>query len=121
MIKEEKSWYAHFIVLRSSREEVTYAIVKATISKPELRYELKFKGALVNAITSWVEQTQEGKKLWLQTCKNLNLGDLSTALDPTLLPYLAQQGIETLQIDTNCVEDACYLWTYDNVLANPKN
>ena len=120
MSTEKQSWYAHFIVLRSSVQEVTYAIVKATISQPELRYELKFKAALVRAITSWVEQTQEGKSLWIHTNKDLNLGDLSAGLDPTLLPYLAQQGIEALQVDTNCGEDACYFWTYDNVLANPK-
>lgn len=73
-------------------------------------------GALTSAVTDWVNGTDEGRLLWEQSSADLNVGDLGAALpEPTLEPYLAAYGIESLSIEIVNGSDVLG-WDYDTVL-----
>ena len=51
---------------------------------------------LQRAITKWVQETKAGQKLWIQSCEDLNIGDVADDLfgpRSSLRPFLRRQGI----------------------------
>ncbi len=76
---------------------------------------------LTRAIEHWVRNTDEGRKAWLESSEDFNIGDLAGYLDsrgkavPTLQQYLEREGIarvKDLFVLTNSEQES-----YDRVLA----
>ena len=64
---------------------------------------------LKRAVSSWIQETEEGKEAWEQSGNDLNIGDLVCCYQSgMLLPY----GIEALNVSVG--EDV--VTTYDTIL-----
>ena len=73
---------------------------------------------LKEAVTEWVTTTDVGKKAWIYSSEDLNIGDLAGYLDHTgLKPILAKHNIK-LEILSEILDGAAL--PYDTVLAEPK-
>jgi hypothetical protein len=109
-----------FIIMRSG--EATWAEVTAMVNDPLLVEEEPFLEALKRAITNWVKTTPEGKKAWLDSSRDFNVGDLSfNSHDPQLVEYLKAEGIEELAVDPYNKMDLAEDWVYDTVLVNEQH
>ena len=69
-----------FIVRRNSSDELTYAVVKAEVEKPEQATERGFLALLTKALTEWKNTTADGKQEWESSVEDFNVGDLSNCL-----------------------------------------
>ncbi|MGR5448545.1 hypothetical protein ACP3V3_01930 [Vibrio sp. PNB22_3_1] len=71
---------------------------------------------LKSAVTKWIKETPQGKIAWNHSCNDLNVGDLASyENEPTLAPYLKEQGIQLKFLSMN--DDANH-FDFDLVLAN---
>jgi len=108
-----------FVVLRSSSDEVTFAVVTARVATDELRNDFAFQDALIAAITEWVKTTETGRAEWAGSCQDFNVGDLASCYDdPDLLKLLAERGIRNLKIEICSAVGQSQNWTYDQVLVD---
>lgn len=105
-----------FVVRRTG--ESTIAIIQANVSLVDLMDQSHFKAALERVVTDWVLTTEDGKRAWVASSEDFNIGDLSHSIDESLIPLLASAGIEDLKIDcySSLVSDAD--WTFDHVLVD---
>lgn len=111
---------AEFFVKRNALDELTFAIVKADVSREELAEERPFLAALMNAVTEWVKTTKNGKAAWKESSADFNVGDLSGySNDKQLVPLLKKNGINSLDIDCEAHTEGADYWSYDTVLAEP--
>lgn len=104
----------------------TVAIVHSEYPDPDAMLK-----HLRKAVTDWVRETEEGKKTWIYSCEDLNIGDIAGHIDGfffvgpdkpknprpahSIDSYLQQNGfqsIELIQIDT------CSMVSYDHVLVD---
>jgi hypothetical protein len=76
---------------------------------------------LTRAIEQWIGNTQEGRKAWLESSEDFNIGDLAGYLNgrgkavPSLQRYLDQEGIARIRdlfALTNSEQES-----YDRILA----
>lgn len=113
-----------FVVPRSSSEEMTVAIVHATLTKAGeaagLRDEATFLAALVRAVTRWVVETDEGAKRWQDSAEDFNIGDLAALSDMEVLQVLDRSDglIGGLGVHTHCQLTYHAAWTFDTVLVD---
>ena len=106
-------------ILRSSDEEITYAVLECTTSH-KMGDELLLD-CFRKAITRWMDETEEGKKAWEESCEDFNVGDLVFHVDNNkeLRDILESWGIYDVEIETFCIDSqASNAWTYDTVLRN---
>jgi hypothetical protein len=83
------------------------------ITDPSVVYDL-----IVDAITEWVDTTEEGFKEWTDSSNDFNVGDLTNLPDDVLLPYLNSRGIDSIEIETASNGAMHY---YDQILCNHDN
>lgn len=102
------------LVLRNSQDETTAAIVTAEFHSASKKV---FLHSLQNAVTNWVTHTEVGKRVWDETCQDLNIGDLDSYSTETLLPFLSENGINDFDIHILSSDEVDTNWTYDTVLA----
>ncbi len=76
---------------------------------------------LTRALEQWVRNTEEGRKAWLESSEDFNIGDLAGYLNscgkavPSLQKYLEHEGIvrvKNLFVLTNSEQES-----YDRILA----
>ena len=72
--------------------------------------------ALRRGITAWVKNTDEGKKAWKYSGRDMNIGDVGSELSHSLLEYLAGEGI--YEIKDICQVGEPETVPYDTVLVN---
>ncbi len=102
------------VVPRISDDEHTFAVVQW-----EGVEESKLRDALTNAVTEWVDTTEDGQGLWQYSCGDLNIGDLAGhGEDEELNRILAKHGIRNFDITTFSDASGDQDWTYDTVLVN---
>lgn len=75
-----KKGYGIISILPFVREESgrtsTMTIVRLTTRKPVRTAEQKTK-TIIEAVSKWVKDTDDGKECWNQSCADLNIGDLA--------------------------------------------
>jgi hypothetical protein len=100
------------IIPRLSADETTFAVVRwSGVPRERLRQ------ALQAAVTAWTRATPDGLAAQQDAGKDFNIGDLSQwDRDPSLHPFLAQQGILALDIDVYCDAAPVYGWIFDDPL-----
>jgi len=104
------------VVPRSSNDEKTFAFVTARVTKDYTHRSLLY--AVTEAVTEWVNTTENGKTEWENSCHDLNVGDLSAwTEDEELIIILRKHGIRDLKIETYVDIETSAEWTYDTVLA----
>lgn len=73
-------------------------------------------GRISKAVARWVENTEEGKKLWEETNHDLNIADISEH-DSNLTLELLRNGINGLAIQVNpATEPEATNFSFDTVL-----
>jgi hypothetical protein len=102
------------VVFRDSPDERTCAVVRCRLTK-EVSSGDALRGTLIRALTKWFRQTEEGAQALAASSHDFNVGDLSVHYqDETLLPYLKEQGINHLNIET--YQGGATDWSYDTHL-----
>lgn len=79
-----------------------------TVGNPKDAFE-----AFRRVVTQWVQKTDDGKELWLESSFDLNIGDLLGVGFPSLLRMLPCHGIHGVHVDA---VDFDYTKPYDKVL-----
>jgi len=109
------------VVPRISMDERTVAVVqwRGTIPEHELRQ------SVTNAVTEWVNTTEEGKEAWQSSSEDFNIGDLSVHLagedtweEDALARCLRNHGITWLEVECYSDTNGDVDWTYDTVLVD---
>jgi len=73
-------------------------------------------GRISKAVARWIENTEEGKKLWEETNHDLNIADISE-YDSNLTLELLRNGINGLAIQVNpATEPEATNFSFDTVL-----
>lgn len=73
-------------------------------------------GRISKAVARWIENTEEGKKLWEETNHDLNIADISEH-DSNLTLELLRNGINGLAIQVNpATEPEATNFSFDTVL-----
>ena len=104
------------IVVRHDRSSV--AVINADCDE-DIINDSTFCISVIKAVTRWIKGTQEGESALNRSSNDFNVGDLSNELDnPDLQAYLAEQGIENLEINTYDCGFGNLFWDYDTVLVN---
>lgn len=95
----------------------TIAIMKLKVTDETKKSDVVDK--LIDVITQWINNTEDGKKAWGESCDDFNVGDLSSYEDlirETMSKELMTVGIHYFEIifqeDSEKVED------FDTVLVN---
>lgn len=108
-------------VLRASQEETTLAAVEAK-KTASIRDEQTLRDAVTRAVTSWVNETSEGRAAWEWTGRNFSVADLANFLDDEeLAQRLQEEGVENLTIETASYLEAAQDWTFDTALIDTAN
>ena len=98
--------------------EATFAIVTADVTTKELQHDAPFLSALTKAVTNWIKNFKDGRKRWMSSCEDFNVGDLSACVGyDDLKEELKLVGINDLEIEI--FTDDGFIsttWTYDTVL-----
>ena len=107
-----------FHVPRDSRDETTFATVRANVeSFSPLQNGDMFMLAVHQAVTLWIQKTKEGKEFLESTSEDLNIGDLAQAGIPKrLASELRKKGIFKMFIRTSSRITAGHGWKYDDRL-----
>ena len=100
-----------FLLTRAG--EGTSAIVSVRIytdrilGEPVLDTPDEIMAAVKKSVTSWVNETTEGRDLWFgHACEDLNIGDLACyGISPALQERLNDVGINSLDIDIVSAND----------------
>lgn len=123
-----------FIVMRSSREERTGAVVSVLVDmdmeRPP-RCLSEIKRVLTEALTQWSRESALGKQAFKNSTGGFNIGDLSEHVpwseadpdelhrqNPILAQYLRNHGIISIGIDIISLDDPGK-WDFDDVLIKP--
>src|SRR5688572_3451626 len=102
------------VVFRESNDERTCAVVRCRPTE-EVASGDTFRDALIRALTKWFQETEEGAQALAASSDDFNVGDLSVHYqDETLLPYLEEEGINDLEIET--YQGGETNWSYDTHL-----
>lgn len=112
------------VVARQSQDELTYAIVRASMAIPSVT---ALRDAITKAVTEWMQTTSDGAEAWRESSGDFNIGDLSLWLDSSGEPSsfrpqskltfaLEKYGVKHLYIETHCRLEIQDAWTYDNHL-----
>lgn len=103
---------SEFLLRRNSADELTYAVISVTADtlNPAL-----IMGKISEAITKWVETSDQGRGVWYD---GFDIGDLADYEDsPKLKLQLMEQGVKALHITIHCHEQReCGPYTYDTPL-----
>lgn len=75
--------------------------------------------AIKRGLTQWVRCTKTGKSAWVQSCEDLNIGDLSSCPATSYMRFLRAEGVLSLKISLLDVEDDQF--AYDTVLVNEED
>lgn len=105
-----------FIVKRASEEELTFAVIKARVTKKTLQNEVEFRKALIQAVTFWHQNDPEGQQAWQYSSGDFNLGDLAGWSNEGLTKALEAVGIHDFSLEVESHDYLCTHWTYDTVL-----
>jgi len=109
----------HLTFTRKGNYNIENLVVVQFSHKKHLKTPYEVFKAFTNGITKWVEETEEGKDLWLYTAEDLNIGDLLSHSDTkTLNKYLEAEGIEKWKTAYELIDEEEI--SYDKVLATPK-
>jgi hypothetical protein len=123
------SFENHLFFYRTDRGGLDCAVV--AIIHSEYANPSEVMEHLRKAVTAWVQETDEGKKVWKYSSEDLNIGDIADEIDGfffvgpgkpkkprpahSIDSYLQQNGfqsIELIQIGT------CTMISYDRVLVD---
>jgi hypothetical protein len=107
-----------FVVPRDSEDETTVAVVTTVVKDKHNMAINEFLSTLQFSITGWVTCTEEGKKAYLASGKDFNVGDLA-ALDieaSGLLEFLTPQGIYSLEVQIFADDSWDRHWSFDTKL-----
>ena len=106
------------LVLRSSRDETTFAVVSCRQTE-EARRADQLLTLFSAAVTGWVKETDTGKVAYANSSEDYNVGDLSTDIkDDLLRPFLERHGLFDVAIETFSDTDFQDNWTYDTHLVD---
>lgn len=115
---EGKQTRVQALVLRSSRDETTFAIVTSR-KTAQVRSARQLVHCFTEAVTAWVRSTPDGKDAYQESARDYNVGDLANDIDdPTLKPYLEAQGLYDVEIEIYSDEDFQDNWAYDTHLVD---
>ena len=90
----------------------------AQLEMDEIFDENETLNRLKEAVTNWVNETEEGRKLWDYSCEDLNIGDLAAcASREDLIPYLKKAGIKDFNF-LFCGDVSSGAHSFDTVLAS---
>lgn len=112
----EKSRSATLVFLRNESAKVTTAGVLSL--KTTLDTDAEVKIALIEATTEWVSKTEAGRRLWVNSGEDLNIGDLASSgafSDAMFLAALQQRGVAFVDCAVGCTDDSI---AYDQVLVD---
>ncbi len=116
--KKQKLRPVEFNVPRNSRDETTFAVVRAKVSEGWLCDADKFANAVRRAVTLWVQKTKEGKAALESASDDFNIGDLAQeGISRSLAKELNKQGIYGMSIETHS-QGQGHGWEYDDHLFN---
>lgn len=71
--------------------------------------------ALIEGVTDYLQQSEQGRKAWNDTCHNFNIGDLDHQNESDVLPYLQPHGISTYSLTFQNAERSI---PFDTVLSH---
>lgn len=69
----------------------TLAIVQFGLGDKDVELETEPVEALYNAVTAWVDETEDGRACWKESCGDLNIGDLAQ-YDESFAKYAEAKG-----------------------------
>lgn len=105
------------LVMRNSNDEVTFAIVSASVADDvsSILY------AVQKAVSRWVDKTSEGREAYKRSGEDFNVGDLHAELlspihTSVLRDMLRAYGVFGLKIEVHSHRNASPYWTYDTHL-----
>lgn len=108
------------IVPRNSRDEHTFAVVEANVDggfgDEQVNDIHALFGGIQQAVTGWSRQTEIGKSVIQTNGMDFNVGDLvEWASDKTLVPFLREQGIQSVSVETFS-DTTGHSWEFDDRL-----
>ena len=109
------------VIPRASRDERTFAVVKAAVEdgfsdEEEGPPAHELFAALSQAVTQWCRRTKQGRSVLDSNNGDFNVGDLQEwAEEADLLRFLRSSGIHRLKIDAYC-DDSRHAWEFDDNL-----
>jgi hypothetical protein len=56
-------------------------------------------GAIEDACTKWVNETQFGRDAWEESSEDFNIGDMAIGMCPSLRSYLFEEGIAEIEFE----------------------
>lgn len=73
----------------------------------------------IEAVTKWIEETEEGKSLWYDSCEDINIGDIANnyPIEDSLANCLEDVGIRFIDVETVNTQEVI---PFDTVLAHPE-
>lgn len=93
-------------------------VVTAEILDPALADDSRFLSNLQRAVTRWVNETDEGKAAWKESCEDFNVGDLANQMpfDEKLVEFLSDERI--VDLDLNTFGGGSRHWVHDTHLVD---
>lgn len=116
---EGVEWMRNATLVFLRHEDGAVTTVGVLSVKTALPVGADLRAGLVDAVTEWVSKTEAGRRLWIDSRKNLNIGDLAlngAFSDPALLAALRQRGMDSVNCMVAETENAI---AYDKVLVDP--
>lgn len=102
----------HFVVKREG--ESTFCIVRAR-THPRIKNTGYLHNAIQIAVSDWINNTDEGKDAYEESCQDMNVGDLSRYLDDDYLQAaLKERGVEYLKLVVQPGSPGDIHWTFDS-------
>lgn len=93
-------------------------VVKAETDDPGLADDSLFLAGLRRAVTRWINETDEGKAAWKESCEDFNIGDLGNnfPFDEKLTEFLFAERIANLEL--NSFGGGSRYWVHDTHLVD---
>jgi hypothetical protein len=118
--QSKKTKKSHIVFTRKDINSLENMVILKIKHTEELDSPYQVFNAFSNAITKWVENTEEGRALWNYTSEDLNIGDiLSSGSNKSLAHCMKKEGILKWKPIYELIDQEEF--SYDKVLASPSN
>jgi hypothetical protein len=113
-----------YLIRRESSRESTVSIIQAQFTAKACADGMttvgNLKTRLIEAVTRWVQTTEDGKSAWEESTHDFNLGDLANQDLAPINERLGPSGIFILSIEVHSMDASSDDWLFDTVLVQER-
>lgn len=110
-----------YIIPRISNDEITFATIIVWYKNGTFVLDVnELFAQLRNAITRWMNETEEGKEAYLNSSGDFNIGDIVTEVSFQDMQTIASliRGVEKFEVETFTQDFFPSDWVFDSHLFN---